>query len=104
LTIAPGTAPVTFTGVAALDSLWSMALTADDIHNIAFRKAPLGRRGYDEEQVDAFLDQVEATITDLRAQLARQGGGEAPIDATLLSELGQIKQRLTQIEAALRTG
>jgi DivIVA domain-containing protein len=55
----------------ATASRWSRpgALTADDVHAIAFRKAPLGRRGYDEESVDKFLDQVES---DLRT---RQAGG-----------------------------
>lgn len=50
---------------------WSRpgALTADDVHVIAFRKAPFGKRGYDEESVDKFLDQVES---DLRT---RQAGG-----------------------------
>jgi DivIVA domain-containing protein len=34
-------------------------LSANDVHNVAFRKPPLGRSGYDEEQVDAFLDAIE---------------------------------------------
>jgi len=56
---------------ATPSSRWSRpgALTADDVHAIGFRKAPLGRRGYDEESVDKFLDQVES---DLRT---RQAGG-----------------------------
>jgi DivIVA domain-containing protein len=40
-------------------------LSPDDVRRIAFRKAPFGRRGYDEEQVDVLLDQVES---DLRAR------------------------------------
>jgi DivIVA domain-containing protein len=34
-------------------------LSANDVHNVAFKKPPVGRRGYDEEQVDAFLDAIE---------------------------------------------
>ena len=33
-----------------------MPLTPADIHNVAFKKPPIGKRGYDEEEVDAFLD------------------------------------------------
>jgi DivIVA domain-containing protein len=51
-------------------------LTPDDVRRIQFRKAPFGRRGYDEEQVDSFLDTVES---DLRA---RHAGG--PVVRVLL--------------------
>jgi DivIVA domain-containing protein len=53
-----------------------MALTAEDVHNVAFRKAPFGRRGYSEEEVDAFLVEVETTIAELQAEIARLGGGQ----------------------------
>ncbi|MFT3661003.1 MAG: DivIVA domain-containing protein [Gordonia sp. (in: high G+C Gram-positive bacteria)] len=39
-------------------------LTADDIHDVAFSKPPLGRRGYNEDQVDRFLDLLEAKFRD----------------------------------------
>ena len=87
-----------------------MALTPVDVHNVAFRKAPLGRRGYDEEEVDAFLNEIETTITELHAEIARRGGGAASpasagqaatVDAAVLAELDQIQQRLARIEAAL---
>jgi DivIVA domain-containing protein len=35
-----------------------MPVTPADIHNIAFAKASLGRRGYDEEDVDSLLDEA----------------------------------------------
>ena len=66
-----------------------MPLTPADIHNIAFKKPPLGKRGYDEEEVDAFLDEVERQLTrlleenqDLRGRLQHGGaggGGLAPV-------------------------
>lgn len=37
-------------------------LTPADVREVIFDKAPLGKRGYDEKQVDAFLDRVEATL------------------------------------------
>jgi DivIVA domain-containing protein len=38
-------------------------LTPAEVRSVTFDKAPLGKRGYDEKQVDAFLDRVEATLT-----------------------------------------
>ncbi len=35
-----------------------MPLTADDVNNVAFSKAPMGHSGYDEDQVDTFLDRA----------------------------------------------
>lgn len=38
-------------------------LTPDEVHDVVFRKAPLGRgRGYDEDQVDELLDRIEQTF------------------------------------------
>jgi DivIVA domain-containing protein len=64
-------------------------LTPFDVRNVAFRKPPMGKRGYDERDVDEFLDQVESTLSDMSAEIAflrtqlgdipavRQGGTEA---------------------------
>jgi DivIVA domain-containing protein len=53
-----------------------MPLTPEDVRNKQFTTVRL-REGYDEDEVDAFLDEVEAELTrlykesaDLRAQLA----------------------------------
>jgi DivIVA domain-containing protein len=40
------------------------ALTPEQVHNVAFSKPPIGRRGYNEDEVDAFLDAVEAALRD----------------------------------------
>src|ERR671933_2948760 len=59
-----------------------MPLTPADVHNVVFKKPPIGKRGYDEDEVDAFLDVVEAELArlieennDLRAS---GGSGSAP--------------------------
>ncbi|OLR89980.1 hypothetical protein BJP25_03080 [Actinokineospora bangkokensis] len=39
-----------------------MPLTPEAIRSATFDKAPFGRRGYHEDQVDAFLDRVEAAL------------------------------------------
>jgi DivIVA domain-containing protein len=88
-------------------------LTPSDVRNVRFAKPPFGRRGYDEQQVDVFLDEVERTlvalteeIAALRAQLG--GGASAPGETStgagaggVVAELDQIKTRLARIEAAL---
>ena len=62
-----------------------MPLTPAEVHNVAFKKPPIGKRGYDEEEVDAFLDIVEVELArlieennDLRARI---NGGAAPPQA-----------------------
>jgi DivIVA domain-containing protein len=37
-------------------------LGPENVRSVFFRKAPFGRRGYDEEQVDVFLDKVEQDL------------------------------------------
>lgn len=37
-------------------------LTPDDVRRMRFTSAPVGRRGYNEEEVDAFMDLVAATL------------------------------------------
>ncbi|MDX8034770.1 DivIVA domain-containing protein [Lentzea sp. BCCO 10_0856] len=79
-------------------------ITAADIRKIAFHRPPRGRRGYQESQVDAFLDRIEATllgqdnltgkdIRDVRFSrplIGRRGYDETEVDAFL----GQIEQQL----------
>ena len=64
-----------------------MPLTPADVHNVAFKKPSIGKRGYDEDEVDAFLDVVEAELsrlieenTELTARLTEfeAGGSPAP--------------------------
>jgi DivIVA domain-containing protein len=64
-----------------------MPLTPAEVHNVAFKKPPIGKRGYDEEEVDAFLDIVEVELArlieennDLRA---RGDGGSGPVETVI---------------------
>ena len=79
-----------------------MPLTPADVHNVAFSKPPIGKRGYNEDEVDAFLDLVEAELTrlieentDLRQRVAeldqelagaRSGSGVATTQAMPMYE------------------
>ena len=40
-------------------------LSPAEVHNVAFKKPPIGKRGYDEEEVDFFLDVVETELSRL---------------------------------------
>jgi DivIVA domain-containing protein len=42
-------------------------LSADDVHGMAFGKPSIGKRGYNEDEVDDFLDRVEQRIRKPRA-------------------------------------
>jgi DivIVA domain-containing protein len=87
-----------------------MPLTPADVHNVAFKKPPIGKRGYDEEEVDAFLDEVERELArlieennELRAQLERGGGSRgAPSgpggDPRLAAELSDVKAQLDRVQ------
>jgi DivIVA domain-containing protein len=55
-----------------------MPLTPADVHNVAFKKPPIGKRGYDEEEVDAFLDEVERELARLLEENNQLRGGHMP--------------------------
>ncbi|MFM9033963.1 MAG: DivIVA domain-containing protein [Mycobacterium sp.] len=67
-----------------------MPLTPADVHNVAFSKPPIGKRGYNEDEVDAFLDLVETELARLIEENAdlRQRVGE--LDAELASARGGV--------------
>jgi DivIVA domain-containing protein len=86
-----------------------MPLTPADVHNVAFKKPPIGKRGYDEEEVDAFLDEVERELArlieennELRAQMERGGRGGGPVgpgaDPRLAAELNDLKAQLDRVQ------
>ncbi|GAA1792211.1 DivIVA domain-containing protein [Planosporangium flavigriseum] len=86
-----------------------MPLTPADVHNVAFKKPPIGKRGYDEEEVDAFLDEVERELArlieennELRAQAERGGGrsvgGGGASDARLAAELAELQSQFDRVQ------
>lgn len=76
-----------------------MKLTPADVRNVAFSKPPIGKRGYNEDEVDQFLDLVETELARLteenndlqqrNAELereladARAGGGQPSAGSTV---------------------
>src|SRR3954468_23372150 len=99
-----------------------MPLTPAEVHNVAFKKPPIGKRGYDEEEVDAFLDIVEVELSrlieennDLRARIGSGqpaaagggggGGGADPAElAAAREENGRMQNRIAELERALNQG
>ncbi|MDQ2882642.1 MAG: DivIVA domain-containing protein [Actinomycetota bacterium] len=61
-----------------------MPLTPADVHNVAFSKPPIGKRGYNEDEVDAFLDLVEAEL------------------ARLIEDNNDLRNRVEQLDQQLR--
>ncbi|HIV58067.1 MAG TPA: DivIVA domain-containing protein [Candidatus Stackebrandtia faecavium] len=87
-----------------------MPLTPADVHSISFKKAAIGNRGYNEDEVDNFLDEVERelerlieTNNKLRAQneqLAAGAGPGAADNAELLAEFERLQHAKDQAEQA----
>jgi DivIVA domain-containing protein len=84
-------------------------LTPADIHNTEFGKAPLGRRGYDEEEVDALLDEVTQEMIKLLEEnevLQRRVGRpdaraeQAPPASALLAEIDAASAELDRARRA----
>jgi DivIVA domain-containing protein len=86
-----------------------MPLTPAEVHNVVFKKPPIGKRGYDEEEVDAFLDIIEvelARLIDENADLKdRSPGGEASADGSALAaareENRKLSARIGELESAV---
>ena len=67
-----------------------MPLTPADVRNVAFSKLPIGKRGYNEDEVDAFLDLVEAELARLIEE-----------NDDLREQVSQLEQRLGNVQADL---
>ncbi|MDY7087810.1 MAG: DivIVA domain-containing protein [Actinomycetota bacterium] len=89
-----------------------MPLTPADVHNVAFKKPAIGKRGYDEEDVDAFLDEVEQELIRLleenralQDQAQRVGGPAGPAapgpnNRALEAELSDLTAQLGRLQEA----
>jgi len=62
-----------------------MPLTPADVHNVAFSKPPIGKRGYNEDEVDAFLDLVETELSRLVEENADLRQRVSELDSELAS-------------------
>ena len=71
-----------------------MALTAKQVEEVQFRGS---RKGYDVDEVDAFLDQVVAALSRLESDLGRL---QAERDHAL-SRAATAEQRAADLDAAI---
>ena len=74
-----------------------MPLTPADIHNMAFKKPALGSTGYGEEDVDAFLDEVERELARL---LEENGALKERVQRGGTAERDELVDQLQRLEAA----
>lgn len=83
-----------------------MPLTPADVHNVSFTKPAAGRGGYVEEEVDAFLDEVERELARLVAEntalrgRARSAPGDGYDSAADYDEIRELTARLRMLEQA----
>jgi DivIVA domain-containing protein len=90
-----------------------MPLTPEDVANKQFTSTRL-KPGYDETEVDEFLDEVEAELTrlyrendELRSKLAAAGTGAAPApgaaqpDPALVRENEELRSKLDNVQRQL---
>jgi DivIVA domain-containing protein len=73
-----------------------MVLTPADVHNVAFSRPRLGHRGYNEQEVDLFIDLVEqelirhieedAELRNRNAELRSRNGGLQKREAKLAKQ------------------
>ncbi len=68
-----------------------MSLTPADVHNVAFSKPPIGKRGYNEDEVDAFLDLVETELARLIEENNELRTQVEQLDAELESTRGELQ-------------
>jgi DivIVA domain-containing protein len=73
-----------------------MPLTPADVHNVAFSKPPIGKRGYNEDEVDAFLDLVENEMTRLIEENADLRQRVAELDQEVASARSGAQSQPTQ--------
>src|ERR1700733_14108727 len=98
-----------------------MPLTPAEVHKVAFKKPPIGKRGYDEEEVDAFLDIVEVELSRLleeNNELKTHPNGNGPSNggapvanginpvelAAAREENSRLMARINDLERALSQG
>jgi DivIVA domain-containing protein len=68
----------------APDISGAQRLTPAELQTVNFRRAPLGRRGFDEDQVRAFLGQVEQELVRVLNE-----------KAAMQDEVGRLRNRIT---------
>src|SRR5690606_34128935 len=77
-----------------------MPLTPADVHNVAFSKPPIGKRGYNEDEVDAFLDLVEAELARLVEENQDLRNQVEQLESQLQSTQVELEEARSQASAA----
>lgn len=72
-------------------------LTAADIKRVAFSRPPIGKRGYNQDEVDTFLDLVESEISRLDGSpVGPDAGQQYPLQTRPVSSRGMANEGSTK--------
>ena len=81
-----------------------MPLTPTDVHNVGFQKSSLGKRGYDPDEVNEFLDEIERALThlieendQLRAAADSRGPSTLGADQGLLAQHEELQEQVERL-------
>ncbi|MFG1606090.1 DivIVA domain-containing protein [Actinoplanes sp. NPDC049265] len=79
-----------------------MPLTPADIHHVEFPKAAIGRRGYDEEQVDTLLDEISQEMISLLEEndLLQRRAGSTPEPAAPRADRSELNAVAAELDRA----
>jgi DivIVA domain-containing protein len=84
-----------------------LGLTPQDVRNVKFDRPPLGSRGYHCDEVDAFLDRVEAALAGTESMTASDVRdvkfNKPPLFARRGYDEDQVDAFLDRVEAELAT-
>ncbi|MDP4502343.1 DivIVA domain-containing protein [Nonomuraea turcica] len=80
-------------GPAAEDTRSADWLTPARLRSVTFRRAPFGKRGLDEQQVNGFLDRIEEELTLLLQE-----------KNALAAEVGRLREYIAGTQAPTPTG
>lgn len=87
---------------AVEEGAWSGRVSPADVHGMVFPRARIGRRGYDEAEVDAFLERVAAEITRLIREKADLRDETQRLRSLLASEEGPAADGVPRDEATVQ--
>lgn len=79
-----------------------MSLTPDDVREITFRKPTIGKRGYDAEEVDAFLAEAGVELGRLLEENLRLRQAERGLSSFGSAPASSVQHEINEIRAQIQ--
>ncbi|CAM2831006.1 DivIVA domain-containing protein [Skermania piniformis] len=78
-------------------------MTPEELANVGFRKSPLGRRGYDEREVDTFVDRLRSEYLTLQGRYVRMSRTQLWEDSRsdLVDENAELAEQVRRLRLEL---